>query len=211
MAHFSPLEIFFSHLLLLCSTLYHPLLSLVRLKVALHALYIVISRLTSSRLVCPDPVFSFFLSVFFFLLFFFSFLAFCTLFISSLYLFSLPRNFFTLVFIVYYLASLVKHINKQASKQTLKLGLRSFVFQDQVALLMLLKKRAAKKKAAAANRGSKPKKADGAEAAASNGASNGASAWNGGMAALKFSERSCTCVLWSHSVSRDLHIDNFSM
>ena len=38
MPHFSPLENFFSHLLLLCSTLYHPLLSLVRLKVALHAL-----------------------------------------------------------------------------------------------------------------------------------------------------------------------------
>ena len=34
MPHFAPLEIFFSHLLLLCSTLYHPLLSLVRLKVA---------------------------------------------------------------------------------------------------------------------------------------------------------------------------------
>ena len=47
---------------------------------------------------------------------------------SSLYLFSLPRNFFTLVFIVYYLAILVKHINKQTNKQTLKLGLRSFVF-----------------------------------------------------------------------------------
>ena len=73
------------------------------------------------------------------------------------------------------------------------------------------KKRAAKKKAAAANRGSKPKKADGAEASASNGASNGASALNGGMAALKLSERSCTGVLSSHSVSRDLHIDNFSM
>ena len=64
----------------------------------------------------------------FFASFFFSFLSFCTLFISSLYLFSLPRNFFTLVFIVYYLAILVKHINKQTNKQTLKLGLRSFVF-----------------------------------------------------------------------------------
>ena len=127
MPHFSPLEIFFSHLLLLCSTLYHPLLSLVRLKVALHALLIVISRLTSSRLVCPDRLF--FLSFCFFAWsFFFSFLSFCTLFISSLYLFSLPRNFFTLVFIVYYLAILVKHINKQTNKQTLKLGLRSFVF-----------------------------------------------------------------------------------
>ena len=129
MPHFSPLEIFFSHLLLLCSTLYHPLLSLVRLKVALHALQIVISRLTSSRLVCPDRLFFLqVLSVFFFTSFFFSFLSFCTLFISSLYLFSFPRNFFTLVFIVYYLAILVKHINKQTNKQTLKLGLRSFVF-----------------------------------------------------------------------------------
>ena len=79
----------FSHLLLLCSTLYHHLLPLVRLMVALHALYIVISRLTSSCLAmgCPDC-----LSFFLFLSFFFSFLFLCTLFISSRYQFSLRRN-----------------------------------------------------------------------------------------------------------------------
>ena len=84
----------FSQLLLLCSTLYYPLLSLVCLKVALHA------RSSSSFLVWQVHVWlvlTAFLFSFPFLFLFFSFLFFCTFFISSLYLFSLPMNASTLV------------------------------------------------------------------------------------------------------------------
>lgn len=77
------------------------------------------------------------------------------------------------------------------------------------------KKRAAKKKAAAANRGKPAKKGDAIDEAEP--VTNGSSAVSNGssvcaaLAALKLSDRSCTGVLTSHAVSRDLHIDNFSM
>ena len=63
--HFpSPLEVFSPIYYCFVSTRCHPLLSLVRLKVPLHVLSIVISRLASSLLVCPDRLFySFLLSV----------------------------------------------------------------------------------------------------------------------------------------------------
>eukprot|EP00494_Astrolonche_serrata_P005859 UN05876 len=68
------------------------------------------------------------------------------------------------------------------------------------------KKAAQKKAAAAAKRGAKS-----SAAASSSSASSAADKAANGIAALNLSDRTCTGVLASHPLSRDIHIESLSL
>ncbi|KAG9441860.1 hypothetical protein H6P81_017714 [Aristolochia fimbriata] len=73
------------------------------------------------------------------------------------------------------------------------------------------KKAAQKKAAAAAKRGGKVAAAASSKASSTSAADNGAEKLSNGVSSLQISDRTCTGILCSHPLSRDIHIESLSV